>query len=692
MFFWKKPLKADNGRSAGHAGTNDSFTLALDRDGRVTRCSALAAQAFGYDPDAMVATPHDKLVDMQQAGAPGFADIRAALSNQPTLRGTFRYVTRTGGPLWLDATYALSGGGGDQADNILVSALDVTKWVEASLDAQGELAAVDRAQATIEFTTDGTIVSANENFLSVVGYALADLKGKHHAIFVDPAHRDSAEYADFWRDLAQGKPRSGEFLRFGKDGRRVWLRASYNPILDGAGQTKKVIKHAFDITPEKQKELDLEGQIDALGRSQAVIAFKPDGTVLTANRNFLDVLGYELEEIRGQNHRMFVPKDEVDTPAYAEFWSSLRAGDFQRSEFLRIGKAGREVWIQATYNPIFDIDGSVRKIVKFATDITPSKMAAVAFDEAMAGLARNDLSVRMTGEVPADYRPLQMAFNNSAKALNAVISDISGRSQLIMDEVAQIASAANDLSQRTEKQAAALEESTVALEEVSSSVKLIAESASEADHTAKSASERTSAGLETVKLAVGAMNEIAAGSERISKMTEMIDEIAFQTNLLALNAGVEAARAGENGRGFAVVASEVRQLAQRSAEAAKEISEIISQTTSQVKIGKDLVDRSGVSLEEISVFADRIQGQVSALSSSAQEQSKGLNEINIAMNQLDQATQQNAAMFEESTAATVALQREAEGLSASAGQFKFSPADDQQVVAFPEKEKVARLG
>ena len=230
--------------------------------------------------------------------------------------------------------------------------------------------ALGKVQAIIEFELDGTIVTANEKFLEIFGYELAEIVGKHHRLFCDPGYADSAEYAQFWRLLGQGNAHEAELKRLGKGGREVWLQASYNPILDAAGVPVRIVKFAVDVTEAKRRTAEYEGKIQAIDRVQAVIEFELDGTVLTANENFLRIFGYSLDEVSGQHHRMFCQPDYAQSQEYVELWQRLGRGEFEAGEFRRIAKDGSEVWLQASYNPILDADGRPRKVVKFASDIT----------------------------------------------------------------------------------------------------------------------------------------------------------------------------------------------------------------------------------------------------------------------------------------------------------------------------------
>jgi len=234
----------------------------------------------------------------------------------------------------------------------------------------GMIAAIGRTQAVIEFNLDGTIITANENFLKAVGYSLPEIQGKHHSMFVEPATRDSAAYRDFWASLNRGQYQSAEYKRIGKGGREVWILASYNPILDEDGKAFKVVKFATDVSAQKLKHADMAGQIEAIGKSQAVIEFNMDGTILTANQNFLGAVGYSLGEIQGKHHRMFVDPADRDGAEYRDFWANLNRGFYQAAEYRRIGKGGKAIWIQASYNPILDLNGKPFKVVKYATDIT----------------------------------------------------------------------------------------------------------------------------------------------------------------------------------------------------------------------------------------------------------------------------------------------------------------------------------
>ncbi|RZF80903.1 methyl-accepting chemotaxis protein [Pseudoalteromonas sp. CO325X] len=828
------------------------------------------------------------------------------------------------------------------------------------------LKALNRSQAVIEFTPSGNILTANDNFLRVMGYNLEEIQGQHHRLFVDAKEASSPEYKRFWQRLSAGEYIANEFRRVGKSGEDVWIQASYNPVMNQQGEVVKVVKFATDITEIKLKRAELEGRAKAISRVQAVIEFELDGTIITANDNFLSTLGYRLEEIKGQHHRMFVPPEEAASPEYTVFWQRLSQGEYNSGQYKRIGKNGAEIWIQASYNPIFDMNGDPVKVVKYATDITeqrqqerqaresarlasalkvcqanvmmadndlnivfvneqvkamlrnrekqiqsalpnfkvddligtcvddfhakPShqramlaklddpyntnlKLAGLTFNliaspwvdedgkrlgtivewqdlteelareekqkqaarenlrvrraldnvstntmiadndhnivylnEAVVNMMRNaerdlrkdlpnfdssnllgqnidvfhknpahqrsmleklsttysteivvggrtfglvanpilteegeragtvvewddrtaevsiekeindlvgaarrgelnarvsldgkddfflrlskglnqlvevvdeavdetatmldslahgDLTKRIDSDFQGAFEKLKRDANSTADKLTEMIEKITSSANLVATGAEEISQGNTDLSQRTEEQASSLEETASSMEEMTSTVKQNADNAKVASELAEKTCDKAKQGGDVVNRAVSGMAEINEASKKIADIIGVIDEIAFQTNLLALNAAVEAARAGEQGRGFAVVAGEVRNLAQRSAGAAKEIKELIRDSVGKVEDGTVLVNESGATLQDIVESVQKVTQMISDISEASIEQSSGIEQVNKAVAQMDEMTQQNAALVEQASAASESMAEQANSM------------------------------
>lgn len=530
--------------------------------------------------------------------------------------------------------------------------------------------AISRSLAIIEFDISGNIISANDSFCSLFGFNREEILGKHHRLFVDPDYSGSQDYKEFWSKLGRGEFHSGEFRRIGACGREVWIQATYNPVLDSRGKVIGTIKVATDITEAKLQNAEFEGKVNAISRAQAVIEFTPKGEIITANDAFLQTIGYGLDEIRGKHHSLFVEPSYAQGAEYLDFWRKLNAGEFIASEFKRFGKNGRKVWINASYNPIFDLNGRVVKIVKFATDVTTRVRAVQSISDGLDKLASNNLEHRISETLGGEFEGLRVNFNTSLERLRDTIESVVHGAQAIETGVGEIATAADDLSRRTEQQAASLEETAAALDELTATVQSSAEGVRRGAAAANAAKDQAIRSGDVMHDAVRAMSDIEQSSGQISRIIGVIDEIAFQTNLLALNAGVEAARAGDAGKGFAVVASEVRALAQRSADAAKEIKALIVSSSEQVGRGVALVDQTGEALKDIVERVSEIDILISDIARSSQEQASGLAQVNVAINLMDQATQKNAAMVEETTAATISLRSETAQLAEFVGGFR----------------------
>jgi methyl-accepting chemotaxis protein len=538
-------------------------------------------------------------------------------------------------------------------------------------DASAVLDALNASQAIIEFGLDGTILKANDNFCRTMGYRAEEIVGRHHSIFVDPAEAARPDYAAFWAQLASGQHDQRQYRRLRKDGSEVWIAASYNPVMRG-GKPYKVVKFATDVTEQALQAAEDRGKLEALSRAQAVIEFTPTGKILTANANFLKAMGYELDEIVGRHHTIFCEPAYVASEAYRSFWPKLAAGRFLSDEFVRIGKNGRPVFIQASYNPILDADGKVFKIVKLATDVTDRVANVESLAAALKKLSAGDLTATLNQPFLPALERLRIDFNDTSSTLRTALQTIFSAAEAITSASRSIDATSQHLASQTDAQAASVEETASALEEITVTVTDTAERARDAGGKARETRQRAEQSVAVMTQAIDAMGKIRTSASEISGISGVIDEIAFQTNLLALNAGVEAARAGDAGRGFAVVAQEVRALAQRSATAAKEIKALIHGSNDLIGRGVTLVENTG---EELGAIVDRVVGvdrDLQAIAEASRQQAIGLKQINSAVNMMDQTTQQNAQMFVETSSATARLSEEAATLFDLVAGFEIS--------------------
>ena len=543
---------------------------------------------------------------------------------------------------------------------------------------QAKVDAIMRSQAVIEFSLDGTILAANPNFLAALGYELSEIVGHHHSMFVDAADAQSAAYQQFWRELAVGKFQSAEYKRIAKGGREIWIQATYNPVFDRSGKPVKIIKFATEITAQKNLAADNAAKMEAISRVQAVIEFNLDGTVRDANENFLQTLGYKLEEIVGQHHRMFCEPVYTRSREYAGFWDELRRGQFIAAEFHRFGKGGKEIWIQASYNPVFDAQGRPSKVVKFATDITERKRAEGIIAQltgSLAKMAEGDLSGHIDTQFTGQYEDLRQAFNSSLERLQGIVTSLKAASRQLKTATGEILSGANDLAERTTRQAATIEETTASIEQLSGAVMDNARRAADANVKAQAVAADAGHGGRVMRQANEAMGAIELSSAKISNVIGLIDDIAFQTNLLALNASVEAARAGDAGKGFAVVAVEVRRLAQSAAQASSEVKALVEASADEVRNGARLVEVAAEKLQDIVTGAQESSVLIDSIAQANQQQSSALEDISAAVRQMDEMTQHNAALVEQTNAAIEQTEGQASRLDNIAAVFRLAQTE-----------------
>jgi len=451
MFKLGSSAAALDATATAAAISRSQAVIEFNLDSSVITANENFLKALGYSLSEIKGKRHSMFVEPAMRDSAAYREFWAALNRGEYQAAEYKRIGKGGREIWIQGSYNPILHNGKVA-KVIKFATDITAAKLVSLEESGKTAAISRAQAVIEFNLDGTIITANENFLNALGYSLGEIQGKHHSMFVEPAVRDSAAYREFWAKLNRGEYDAAEFKRIGKGGKEVWILASYNPILDEKGKPFKVVKFATNVTEQKLRTADLSGQIAAIGKSQAVIEFNMDGSILNANDNFLRTLGYSLTEIKGRRHSMFVESAERDSAAYREFWAALNRGEYQAAEYKRIGKGGKEVWIQASYNPILDMNGKPFKVVKYATDITQQVVARMKnehvrgmMDSVASGVEALNASVREISEAMTKSKDTALdavgrveAADREAQRLSAAADSMSGIVELIGSITGQI--------------------------------------------------------------------------------------------------------------------------------------------------------------------------------------------------------------------------------------------------------------
>ncbi|MDK1288086.1 PAS domain S-box protein [Pseudoalteromonas umbrosa] len=684
-------LQAADYQGQLEAISKSQAVIAFNMDGTILDANDNFLSTMGYTLDEVKGQHHSMFASPEYAASAEYAAFWADLNAGRYFTGEYLRQGKHGKEVWIQASYNPILDLNGKPFKVVKYAADITEQKRQAANYEGQLKAISKSQAVIEFNMDGTIIDANENFLKTTGYKLDEIKGQHHSMFAEPDYAQSQAYSEFWQQLNQGKFDSGEYQRIGKQGKKIWIQATYNPIFDANGKPFKVVKFATDITAQKVQSADFAGQLAAIHKSQAVIEFNLDGTIIDANENFLATTGYTLAQIKGKHHKIFAEAEYANSEEYQAFWQRLRLGQFDSGEYKRIAKSGKAIWIQASYNPIFDAEGNPFKVVKYATDITARKHAVSSIKQAIMALSQGELTHTIEEDLGVEFNVLRDAMNNLMDNLSRMVQEITEASNNVFQGAQSIAVGNEELNKRTENQGASIEETASTMEELTVTVQQNAKSAKDVSDHADEVMKKAQQGGETVSSAVAAMNEIETCSNSISDIIGVIDEIAFQTNLLALNASVEAARAGEAGRGFAVVASEVRNLAQRSASAAKEIKGLIQDSSQAVSKGSQLVSASGDTFNQLIQVVKEVNVMITEITSASQEQSEGVAAVSSTIAQMDNETQNNMHLVEQSTHASQVMRQQAQHLLQQVDNFKTQPRTNQELIPAPETRGMLRL-
>ncbi len=681
----KLRLEADNNDYARQieAVQRTRATIAFGVDGTILTANDLFLHTMGYTLEEIKGKHHSIFVGEAASRSNEYKQFWEDLRHGEAKVATFKRLTKSGSEVWLDAIYNPIQDVNGKVYKVVKFASDVTEKNLKLAEQAGQLQAIGKASAVIEFHMDGTIVTANENFLQVLGYTLEEIKGKHHSMFVGESDRHSVEYKRFWEKLNRGEYEAGEFKRLGKGGKEIWIQGSYNPIFDLNGKPFKVVKFATDITQQKLSNADYIGQIEAIGKSQATIEFKMDGTIVTANDNFLHALGYTLDEVKGKHHSMFVDEAYRRSPEYKEFWAKLNRGEYVADEFKRIGKGGKEVWIQASYNPILDLNGNPFKVVKYASDVTAQKLALIAmltdagmlsraavegklstradaskhqgdFRKVVQGvndcldavikpiqeagavlkkIAGGDLTARVEGEYQGDHAEIKTSINDMVHGLQGSMQSIVQNSQSLASASEELSSTSQQMSANAEETSAQANLVSAGAEQVDKNLQTVAtgteEMSASIKEIAKNAHESAKVATAAVKVAEDTnqiVSKLGDSSTEIGQVIKVITSIAQQTNLLALNATIEAARAGEAGKGFAVVANEVKELAKQTAKATEDISRKIEAIQGDTKNAVGAIGQISGVIKQVNDISNTIATAVEEQNATTNEMARNVGE------------------------------------------------------------------
>ncbi|MEV6629790.1 PAS domain S-box protein [Actinoplanes sp. NPDC051470] len=634
--------------------------IEFDLNGLILDANQNFLNTMGYTIDEVRGQHHRMFVDEQEARGAAYRNFWQALSRGEFETGEYKRLAKGGREVWLQATYNPIFDLDGRPFKVVKYATEVTDSKIKSAEYVGKVSAISRSQAVVEFDLNGHILEANENFLTTMGYTMDEIRGQHHRIFVDAEHARSQEYAAFWQRLSRGEYEAGEYRRVAKGGRDIWLLASYNPIFDLEGRPFKVVKYATEVTDGKLRNAEYEGKVSAIGRAQAVVEFDLTGRILDANQNFVDTMGYSLAEIRGQHHRMFVDAESANSAEYAAFWEKLGRGEFDSGEYKRVAKGDREIWLQATYNPIFDLDGKPYKVVKYAVDVTGTKLRNAEYQGKDLAINRAQAVIEfdLEGNILMANENFQRTLGYSARELvgqhhsmlcagdyvtSAEYRDfwlrlrkgeyLAGRFHRIgkfsrdvwiqatynpifntKGEPFKVVKYAHDITDQVameQRISAKTQEMSQSITALTGSIDEITVSAQQASTLAGETQQNAQDGYEELRNAIEAIDLIERSSDQIAAIVNVIGEIAGQTNLLAFNASIEAARAGEHGVGFSVVAGEVRKLAERSSDAGREITTLIHESAARVGQGSQVSHRAqeafGMILKSVASTSESIK-------------------------------------------------------------------------------------